>query len=511
MAAHDYDEIAAAFDKLPDPSNSSRPNGINGANGQDHQVLPLEVYLEEQRRELIGSLDLPDPTSEKGPVTVKDFYAYMPAHSYLFVPTGDLWPASSVNTRCEPPLGPDGQRATMKIPRKSKGGEVKFEEVPIPVSTWLDKNHPVEQMSWVPGDPQIIRDRLLNSGGWMDRKGCASYNLYQPPTVIPGSSESIDSEPWLEHLQQLYGQHASHIIQWLAHRIQKPGEKINHALVLGGSQGIGKDSILEPVKYGVGPWNFTEISPSHLLGRFNGFVKSVILRISEARDLGDVDRYAFYDHTKIYTAAPPDVIRCDEKNLREHAVLNVCGVIITSNHKQDGIYLPADDRRHYVAWSDMTREELDLGYWNTLWSWYRTGGIGNVIAYLRAYDLSGFDPKAPPPKTDAFWEIVNANRAPEDAELEDTIESMKNPAALTLSMLAQMAPVEFSAWLGDRKNRRVIPHRLEAAGYVPVRNPDRETGLWVVGGKRQVVYGRRESSISERIKAAAGLSGERAN
>ena len=28
----------------------------------------------------------------------------------------------------------------------------------------------------------------------------------------------------------------------------------------------------------------------------------------EARDLGDVDRFAFYDHMKAYTAAPPDVV-----------------------------------------------------------------------------------------------------------------------------------------------------------------------------------------------------------
>jgi hypothetical protein len=27
-------------------------------------------------------------------------------------------------------------------------------------------------------------------------------------------------------------------------------------------------------------------------------------------------------------------------------------VIITTNHKTDGIYLEPDDRRHYVAWSD---------------------------------------------------------------------------------------------------------------------------------------------------------------
>lgn len=50
--------------------------------------------------------------------------------------------------------------------------------------------------------------------------------------------------------------------------MQKPAEKVNHALVLGGRQGIGKDTLLEPVKYAIGPSNFAEISPAQLLGRF---------------------------------------------------------------------------------------------------------------------------------------------------------------------------------------------------------------------------------------------------
>ena len=83
-----------------------------------------------------------------------------------------------------------------------------------------------------------------------------------------------------------------------------------------------------------------------MLGRFNGFLKSVVLRISEARDLGEFDRFKFYEHLKAYTASPPDVLRCDEKHLREHYVFNCCGVVITTNHKAGGIFLPADDRRH---------------------------------------------------------------------------------------------------------------------------------------------------------------------
>jgi hypothetical protein len=123
-----------------------------------------------------------------------------------------------------------------------------------------------------------------------------------------------------------------------------------------------------------------------MLGRFNAYVKSVILRVSEGRDLGEIDRFKFYDHTKIYTAAPPDVLRVDEKHLREHYVFNVLGFVLTTNHKTDGLYLPADDRRHYVAWSNCAKDEFTPKYWNEIWSWYDEGGFEHVAAYLNALD-----------------------------------------------------------------------------------------------------------------------------
>ena len=217
--------------------------------------------------------------------------------------------------------------------------------------------------------------------------------------------------------------------------MQLPAEKINHALVLGGAQGIGKDTLLEPVKHAVGPWNFHEVSPAHLLGRFNGFVKSVILRVNEARDLGEINRFSFYDHTKIYTAAPPDVLRVDEKHLREYYVFNCLGFIITTNHKTDGIYLPADDRRHYVAWSHRTKENSRRTTGTSCGAGTSDGGFGHVAAYLAELDLSDFDAKAPPPKTPAFWDIVGANTAPEDAELADVLDALGNPDAVTLAQL----------------------------------------------------------------------------
>jgi len=456
-----------------------------------------EQQYNEAREQRRNKFNNRSPTTEGAlAVTLDDFYAYMPMHSYIYTPSRELWPGASVNARIPPvPLVRNDK------PVLDDDGE----QVTQTASAWLDQNKPVEQMTWAPGLPMIIRDRLVSAGGWIERRGVSCFNLYRPPVIQLGDASKAG--PWLEHARNIYGDDFDHMKLWLAHRVQRPQEKINHALVLGGPQGIGKDTLLEPVKRAVGPWNFSEVTPQHMFGRFNGFVKSVILRVSEARDLGDVNRYSFYDHMKMYTAAPPDVLRVDEKNLREYSVLNCCGVIITTNHKADGIFLPADDRRHYVAWSNAEKEHFAVDYWTTLWGWYENeGGYSHVAAFLNEVDLSNFDPKAPPPKTPAFWDIVDANRASEDAELADVLDSLGNPNVTTLIRVQNAATGDFEAWIRDRSHRRQIPYRFEQCGYVPVRNEAAKDGLWVINNKRQRVYAKASLSPRDRLDAAQRLS-----
>ena len=322
-----------------------------------------------------------EPCTDGYGVSVEDFRAFMPAHTYIFMPCCEIWSGASLNSRLPrvPVLGKKGQ------PRLDKNGK----QITMAPTTWLDRNRPVEQVSWCPGLPQLIEGRLVVDGGWIERGGVTCFNLYRPPRIKPG--DSMKAGRWTEHIRRIYPDDADHIIAWLAQRVQRPADKINHALLLGGAQGIGKDSLLEPVKHAVGPWNFHEVSPANLLGRFNAFVKSVILRVNEARDLGETERanrFNFYDHTKVYTSAPPDVLRVDEKHLREQYVFNCLGFLLTTNHKTDGIYLPADDRRHYVAWSNRSKSEFPKAYWDELWGWYRNGGFGHVAAFLAELDIS---------------------------------------------------------------------------------------------------------------------------
>jgi hypothetical protein len=428
-------------------------------------------------------------------INLADFRAYLPAHNYIFMPCREPWPAASVNGVFPPQILVDAAGKPIL-----KGGKVQT----LAPSRWLDRNQPAHQMVWAPGLPMLIPDRLVVDGGWIERAGVICLNLYRAPRLALG--DATQAQPWRDHVAKLYPveAEANHVTRWLAQRVQYPEIKINHALVLGGEEGIGKDTLLEPVKRAIGAWNFCEVSPTQMMGRFNSFLKSTILRINEARDLGETDRFKFYDHLKVYAAAPPDVLRVDEKHLREHYIFNCVGIIILTNYRTDGIYLSERDRRHFVAWSELRKTDFPDGYFTDIWKWFDNGGAEHVAAYLSELDLSDFNPKLPPPKTEAWRTIVSAHYAPEAAELADTIDKLGNPAALILDDLVSKAP--HLEWLYEPKSRRVIPHRMEDCGYLRVCNPDNTQGLWTVKGKKCAIYARKELKAAERLQAARALT-----
>ncbi len=425
-------------------------------------------------------------------ITLNDFYAFLPKHTYIYAPTRDMWAEESIKSTIS--------RAAVR---------------------WLDNNRAVHQMIWAPSEDMIIKDRLMFEGGWIEKEGVRSFNLYRPPTIEPGDARKAG--PWLKHVKRLYPVHGRRFVMWLAYKVQFPGAKINHGVVMGGKQGIGKDSILEPIKHAVGPWNFRETSPTKVFDRFNPFQQGVIIRISEARDMGDanvarVDRYAFYEHTKTLMAAPPDTLQVNDKYVKEYSIVNCCGVIFTTNHK-DGLYLPPDDRRTFVMWSNIepwdpkaAREgkdqpnSLSPKYFVGLWDWFEDGGCEHVTAYLKSLDLSKFDPKASPPNTEAFWDMVNASLSSDNAEFDDAIDRMGRPLALTIyNIICNEAGSDLARLLEDRKSRKAVKHRMEDCGYVALRNPDSKQGLWTINGKKQVVYVRAELSDRDRFKATTDL------
>lgn len=417
--------------------------------------------------------------------SIGDFIGYLPMHNYIYIPTGQHWPAASVNS-CLPPVPMVDARGE---PIMKSGKHNKMQKTQK-ASDWLDQNQAVEQMTWIPGGQSIVRDKVLPAGGgngWSPHMGAKVYNLYQPPSITQGNANS--ALPWINHVHKVYPDDADHIINFMAHRVQYPGEKINHALMLGGSPGIGKDTMLEPVKKAVGTWNFQEISPGQILAPFNQFLQAVILRISEARDQGEVGQYKFYEHMKVICAAPPDVLRINAKHIMEYYIPNCCGVIITTNHRTGAVWIPENDRRNYIAWSTLTQADFTEDYWNKLWLWLGKGeGCSHVAAYLKTLDISKFDAKAPPKKTDAFYTMVDAGTPEKTDDIADALDAVGQPDAVTVEQLELVGDPTLQEWFADIKNAKSVHYRMEASGYVAMRSPHAKDGRWVVLGRRKKVY-----------------------
>jgi hypothetical protein len=444
-------------------------------------------------------MSLPKPPanvrSADNSLGLEDFFAVPESNRFLYRPLRTFWPAESI----------DKILPGVRMPYKQNGKYVKLQP-----TVWLMRFRRVEQTTWAPGLPEIIADKLISEGGWRSRPGAHAYNLYLPPDIVLG--DAAKATPWIEHLNKLYPEDAEDITNWFAHRVQCPGVKINHALVMGGAQGVGKDWLLKALKLAVGDSNYLVIFPPDLLAAYNPFAKTVVLHVNEAHDQGDngrIDRYALYERTKIYAAAPPDVLPCVDKYIRRFYVPNVLGMVITTNHKTDGVYLPNDDRRHLVAWSECTKEEFSTEFWNNRFRWLvYEGGASHVAAYLAQRDLSAFNPGAVPRQTTAFFEIVSVNRAPEDDEIADALDELGEPGICSLLSLVATNRAAAMEWLLDRRRRRSIPYRLERCGYRAYRNPDRRDGLWIINDRRQTLYAKTTLTPEERETAARAFVAE---
>lgn len=410
---------------------------------------------------------------------LNDYWAYLPTAQFIHRPTGMLHVASSVDGT----IGKDA-RAALVVSR------------------------PVHKMTWAPGFAERFQIGDIDP---TDERGATSwlYNTYMPPRtpIVVG-----DASPWLDMLRELYPDDADHIVNYFADAVQFPQHKCNHALVLGsGVHGIGKDTLLAPIRHAVGERNFWAIKPGDVVGPYNPFVKSVILQISESRDLGEgqhgVSRYELYERTKDLWAAPPKMLTCNDKYIAQHPVLNVCRGVMTTNHLVDGIYLPPEDRRHYCAWSDaekMTEEKA-----NAMWDWYANGGMDIVANYLATFDLDavGWNRSAPPRQTPWWHQLVEGAKPAEDDRFGEAMDQLGHPEWVTLGMVAGAGGLELAGWIAAPGNKRKVEREMDRAGYRRFPNPADKRGRWYVGGVQMPVYRRANVRVVDLLKKFNATTG----
>ncbi len=263
----------------------------------------------------------------------------------------------------------------------------------------------------------VTKDGLVYGNRWRDAR---------PPTV------ACDISIWLRHLERMVPLdfEREHLLNVLAHKVQFPGHKINHAVLLGGKPGSGKDTLLAPFFWAVGgaaKLNCSLVKNEDLTSQWGYGLECEVMEIAELRQSEARDRRALENHLKPVIAAPPEYLPVNRKGLHPYMALNRVLVVAFSNERVS-ISLPSDDRRWFVLWAAAERlPEVDAV---ALWNWYTNrNGFAGVAAWLAARDVSAFNPSAPPPMTEAKAIMVEAGMSTAESVLVEMMRERRGPFA----------------------------------------------------------------------------------
>lgn len=451
---------------------------LQGKKGRNHDAIMHEAFYELSQLNAEKNLTLGTVVKaaldngwapKQGEVPLGNFIYYGPGNNFIYRPTNSFWLATGVDAAVSP---------------VNEKGKI------MDASDWLRKNALVTSMTVAPAlEDDYVKGFDCRDGEVVKSAGAALFNAYRRPTIELGVPKM--AEPFIEHVTRIFNKpgDADQFFDYMAHRVQKPWEKPRFALLIAGGQGVGKDTAVEFCGPAVGAWNVSNIEPSAFDLPYNEYCAATLVRISEAANLHEMSKWAFNERTKVLIAGSPDTVLVNPKYGQKFSVRMYCGVIITTNHLANGIYIPEDDRRYDViecatmAEMGLTGEAERRTYFSDLWSWFYEGGAAHVAAYLHERDISGFSPNNGQRKTDAHKTVV-AGGMSTDGWVDDILDELGYPQAVRSDLLITKA-LSTGEKEGDVK--RKISNSMGRLGYALHRG-ERKDGRWKIGGKLVTVY-----------------------
>ena len=306
-------------------------------------------------------------------------------------------------------------------------------------------------------DVLVAREGLVYGNRWRDAR----------PAPVAG-----DVTPWLQHLERMVPveYEREHLLNVLAHKVQFPAHKINHAVLMGGHPGSGKDTLLAPFFWAIGgaaKANCSLVRNEELTQQWGYALECEVMEIAELRQSEAKDRRALENTLKPIIAAPPELLTVQRKGLHPYMALNRVLVVAFSNERA-AISIPSDDRRWFCLWADAARMPEDEAM--KLWNWYQNrGGFAAVAAHLYARDVSAFNPGATPPMTEAKMIMVEQGRSMGESYLVDIISRRLGefaPGVVAAPFYALCDRLQGQAAPGVKLVPAALMHALKEAGWV---------------------------------------------
>jgi len=261
----------------------------------------------------------------------------------------------------------------------------------------------------------------------------------------------------------------NHCFDVMAYKLQHADVKINHAILHGGDEGSGKDTMWAPFIWSVcGPNNHNKgiIDNESLSSQWGYQLESEILILNELREPEAKERRALANKLKPIIAAPPDMLPINRKGLHPYNMLNRVLVLAFTNDPIP-ISIPSQDRRWFCVWSTAPRMAPDEA--REMWDWYHAGGFEAVASWLYARDVSRFNPAAAPPITDFKMSLVEHGMSMAESFIVEMIRGRKGDFALGViagPFHEMCGRLSVQAGNGVKVPQAALLHALKEAGWI---------------------------------------------
>lgn len=345
------------------------------------------------------------------------------------------------------------------------------------------KGRVVQTMDYLPGRPRIcVRER----------DGKEVFNRWSPSSVTPVMGvQDQDVKPWLDVVDWVYGKDVMAkqiVLDFMAWLVQRPGEKINWAIITKSGQGTGKDSSWKPIKEILGSDNVSMVDMAMLENGFNGWAECQLGVIEE---ISSSNRTDVYNKLKPYVAAPPSFLTINEKFQKPYKIDNTLCMIGFTN-KDSALALEASDRRFWVYESEAAALPPKLA--GRFHDWLRDAGaqaLGKIMGWLLDRDIglfSGFSPhQCPAAVGTAKDDMIEAARSSVDQWVRDWLDTAREGTRNVVSV-AEIMEAGKSAPQAVRKQltSAIVGRTCKAEGLKPWRNgaqvstPHGRTKVWAL-------------------------------
>ena len=290
--------------------------------------------------------------------------------------------------------------------------------------------------------------------------------INQRPVAATGNARI-----WLEHVERMIPDDVEreHVLNVMAYKLQHPNQKINHAVLHIGNPGSGKDTMWQPLLWGIGGEalaNVKIVRNEEIQSQWGYALESEVMVFEELRQSEAKDRRALENHLKPIIAAPPEFLQVNRKGLHPYQALNRIFVLAFSNERVP-LSLAGDDRRWFVTYSDaprMTEAEA-----TAIWNWYKAGGLAVAAGWLYERDVSRFNPGAAPPLTEAKIIMIEQGRSTAESYLVEMIERRLgefSAGVIASPFYALCDRLQGGAPTGTRVVQQALLHALKEAGWV---------------------------------------------